>query len=1684
MKSASKGCRSRRHGRWWAWVALTVPAVAFLMPPGCGVNAVPVAGIEAVAGFSFQFIRPARDEDVAQGQVFRIQWAATDPVGDAVVTLELDEDRIAGNGNERTVAVNIALLQQFFDLDTTNLPEGSFFVRAIITGTAAPGFTRIADGRLRIVPAGTQPSNSPPEVRLIRPETNLSVTQSDIVEIEWEASDADDSIVVVFTLDTDRNATNDDPFAPDRITSFPIDSRTVELVEDTGQPEDQQDTGEPPPPNIIEFEIDLTRIPPQPGGAPYFIKATAWDRVNPPVHTYAPGAITVTRLAESRLLDANTVEPVDLGKVGLEISGATWLGFNAGANLGTTLRTARDFDDDGIDDVVLVAQFGVPQQVKFKQDKHRGEAYLLYGKDGVRYGGRNQVNTISVDPFLPGLIFTGPIFDPNPTQLSRSAPPRDLTPRMGITDFTAIDHWGFADNRTDDDRPELVFGMAHNPGIGSTRDDDPGDDPPSQVELPWGGGIFPITRENEQEFLPESLPGDWFDTWVAACTGPFDTADPPDDCGSVHDSDTVLFAGLQQEGGPLEATAIALLRFEMPIADLPTKNAILRAADVTASLTLQVLGFGTDRDNPIQGGEEGIGSDLWVQPLLCVTEEEGGGCLSRGIVCDGEDVEACLAAADVLLGPALPESETSASVGEVQFDVTSNAIGVLVDYALDETQSKVIFEYAIVDRPPRDPDLPDDDTQNAIVQFASGNDPRPGFRPRLTLQFSFGAERGVVGCYSDGLANNRATQDPDNDPLGVVEDTDVEIQWGEWLGNVVIFYSNLPQSQQEQQVGEEFRLANQTFALDEVGQAPRVPNFRVDGARFNMAIYEQPQIDAFDQNQEAIGGLFGQTVEAIGDIDGDGRGELVVSAPHNDADVRDTVLRVRCREVEIGMPPGTLRCPTHVTTRLTARQEQVARGTGVPGCRSFQLGPGGELIELEVRASGNVIILLSDDYNDLRLDQNASFPYLDGASCQVGPDIDSTRDLRPLGADGRRGGLVAIVGEDPDDELGGARNAGDFNQDGLPDIVMGAPRADGPVEFDGPVRALTLFDDGSGLALYAGGEFTQIDDQVVNFVARWNGDGWSPLGDGLTGTVFALASFGGQLYAGGTFGIARWDGQSWNSVGGGVNGTVYAMAVFASRLYVGGDFTTAGGVGAANIASWDGTIWQALGAGTNDTVFALAEFDEDGSGPDPPLLFVGGAFTQVDNGPANHIATWDGANWASMALEPDGTVLALAVFKDALYVGGEFTRIQNAAASYFARWTGVNWDGDSDGLGVDAPVRALATYDPCVTMPEFTYASDAAESIYVGGDFTDVLVNQSDLEFSHVARFDGTSWTNVGTGITGETVYALASGNVTGTPTLFVGGDFTTEIDTGHTVSHIVRWTGLHYSFVGSGDRGTAYILYSRPWRRQSDFLRLSELNSLTGIIPALRIFGLNPGDQLGYVQAGVGRPDRGIPDFDQDLVGDVLIASPFIDVTSDIDPQLGADEVIEDAGAVGLIFGGFDTTGDRRFDQIGTQALPGLIFVGTQPGGLAGTSVSQAGDFNGDGFGDILIAAPGEVRELNGQLRKGVVYLIFGRQRADVFDPANPANNVYRLDLVGTNSLPGIVFVSPFEAGTIDEAAPSAVGFLGDLNNDGFDDIGIGNPLADFVDPGNPGDRREDAGEAYFVYGSNFGRNNPTLWQ
>ncbi|MBN1489209.1 MAG: FG-GAP repeat protein [Phycisphaerae bacterium] len=246
----------------------------------------------------------------------------------------------------------------------------------------------------------------------------------------------------------------------------------------------------------------------------------------------------------------------------------------------------------------------------------------------------------------------------------------------------------------------------------------------------------------------------------------------------------------------------------------------------------------------------------------------------------------------------------------------------------------------------------------------------------------------------------------------------------------------------------------------------------------------------------------------------------------------------------------------------------------------------------------------------------------------------------------------------------------------------------------------------------------------------------------------------------------------------------------------------------------------------------------------------------------------------------------------------------------------------------------------------------------------------------------------------------------------------------------------------GFMDNGLVYILFGRIDIGNIDF---SSQNP-----PRVEIHGVSHGEE-------VGRANRYLSDINGDSLADIGIGVPQFDANG-----------LNDSGMVAVVFGGRMLTGENIFNitQIGTNQLPGVRFLGTQENGLAGAHIASAGDFNADGFGDLLIVASNEVLAVGGQLRRGVVYLVFGGLHLH--------NQIFLLSQVGTTQLPGMVFISPFATGTAEEAPLECAEAAGDVDGDGFSDILIGAPTADFVNPAAPSQRRLDSGEAYLIYGTN----------
>lgn len=347
---------------------------------------------------------------------------------------------------------------------------------------------------------------------------------------------------------------------------------------------------------------------------------------------------------------------------------------------------------------------------------------------------------------------------------------------------------------------------------------------------------------------------------------------------------------------------------------------------------------------------------------------------------------------------------------------------------------------------------------------------------------------------------------------------------------------------------------------------------------------------------------------------------------------------------------------------------------------------------------------------------------------------------------------------------------------------------------DGVVHAIVV--DGS--EVYVGGAFRSVDGIDAGGLARWNGTDWETIGGPVAGgsaTVYDVAVFGSDVFIAGSFtsvngvaanNIARWSGIAgrWTPLATGLNGTVFDVHVEGDFLYIGGKFTSADGNSASNIARFNllNNTWQRLGSGVNDTVFAIEVTDR--------LVYAGGAFTLSGLNQANHIAAFDRGtgDWGTLGAGANGNVRGLELRDSVLYTVGAFTSIGGLETTGGASWRDGAWS--SLGGGLDGPAYAVAS---------------CSEQICVGGAFQTADL----LSSPFMARWRIPGWTSLlpETGNNGLNYPARAVAFLPGSTAgeFYAAGDFTKAgpLD----VRHIARWNGEEWQTLGDGPDGPIHTL-------------------------------------------------------------------------------------------------------------------------------------------------------------------------------------------------------------------------------------------------------------------------------------
>jgi len=203
----------------------------------------------------------------------------------------------------------------------------------------------------------------------------------------------------------------------------------------------------------------------------------------------------------------------------------------------------------------------------------------------------------------------------------------------------------------------------------------------------------------------------------------------------------------------------------------------------------------------------------------------------------------------------------------------------------------------------------------------------------------------------------------------------------------------------------------------------------------------------------------------------------------------------------------------------------------------------------------------------------------------------------------------------------------------------------------------------------------------------------------------------------------------------------------------------------------------------------------------------------------------------------------------------------------------------------------------------------------------------------------------------------------------------------------------------------------------------LSSIDDTNGLV----IYGEGANQRFGTSVSGTG-------DFNNDGKMDITIGAP------------------NTGGGKAFTIFGANINQNNPFNILSINGGNGFVATGE---GAIGITVSSAGDFNGDGIDDMIIASYSSGSNVN---FNGIAYLVYG----------NDQPLLQSLNLKTLSNSQGFIINKPssINGSSNDFTSNFHVAKAGDLNNDGFDDVVISAVFGSFSNVTN--------GTVYVIYGSN----------
>lgn len=300
-----------------------------------------------------------------------------------------------------------------------------------------------------------------------------------------------------------------------------------------------------------------------------------------------------------------------------------------------------------------------------------------------------------------------------------------------------------------------------------------------------------------------------------------------------------------------------------------------------------------------------------------------------------------------------------------------------------------------------------------------------------------------------------------------------------------------------------------------------------------------------------------------------------------------------------------------------------------------------------------------------------------------------------------------------------------------------------------------------------------------NWVDLDKGVNWFPrnlYNDTLQNKLYLVGDFwiaGGES----AYGIAMWDGSKWDSLGSGMcSQAAQAAAIcrFQDTVIVGGGFFSAGCSSIKYLTRWYDNQWHSFGE-PNDAVQVLYVYNNE--------LYVGGGFDSIGGIQAHGLAKWNGTSWSTVGNLPDyftfpdkNVIGRIQFFNGRIYVAG-ILEDSNQTAVDFASYDGVQWQYHHILNGAFSS-----------GAPPVIYHNE----LYMIGLFLKTEGNAGNC----IMKYNGTTWEDVGGGITSQTLYPQLTDAIVYHDKLYVVGIF--DSAGGVPAQNIACWDGTKWCGLGS----------------------------------------------------------------------------------------------------------------------------------------------------------------------------------------------------------------------------------------------------------------------------------------------